>query len=108
MSETELDFDERYRVKGYNGVAWYLISYKKDRVPTRCLATDADGNEYWEDDWSETEEVEDRSLVIAVMVGDDRKFTFDIEDLEILKEDDYCHECGQIGCTSDGRDRSET
>jgi hypothetical protein len=37
------------------------------------------------------------------MVGDDCVHIVPVEDLEILGEDDYCHECGQIGCTGDGR-----
>lgn len=32
------------------------------------------------------------------MVGDDRTFTFDVDDLSPLDDDDYCSECGQIGC----------
>lgn len=43
--------------------------------------------------------------VVAVMVGDDRPFLFDPEDLEALPEGTWCVECGQIGCTVDGRER---
>ena len=44
--------------------------------------------------------------VVAVMVGDDHRFTFDPDDLTPLGETDYCGSCGQIGCTHDGRDRA--
>jgi len=43
--------------------------------------------------------------VVVVMVGDDREHTVDPEDLTRLDDDAYCAECGQIGCTGDGRDR---
>lgn len=43
-----------------------------------------------------------------VMVGDDREHLIDPEDITTLGEDDYCRECGQVGCAADGRDRSES
>ena len=36
--------------------------------------------------------------VEIVMVGDDRVFVYDPEDLTALDEGDYCPSCGQIGC----------
>jgi len=45
-------------------------------------------------------------LVRAVMVGDDREHTFDVDELTQIDDDAYCAECGQVGCTADGRDRS--
>lgn len=32
------------------------------------------------------------------MVGDDREFDVDVDDLSPLADDDYCGSCGQIGC----------
>jgi hypothetical protein len=90
-SEPEsLDFDAHYCVRGYKGIAWYLIGFKSE--PDQ----DTEWTGY---------EVEDRSRVVAVMVGDDRKFTFDVEDVQKIDEDDFCHVCGQIGCRHDGRER---
>ena len=43
------------------------------------------------------------SHVRAVMVGDDRVHEVDKDDLVLLDEDAYCSECGQVGCTADGR-----
>jgi hypothetical protein len=42
--------------------------------------------------------------VKAVMVGDNRVHHEDIEDCTPLKDDEYCSECGQIGC---GHGRTE-
>lgn len=43
--------------------------------------------------------------VTVVMVGDDTRHRMPREDCEFLEEEDYCAECGQIGCTHDGRER---
>ena len=39
------------------------------------------------------------------MIGDDKHFTFDPDELEPLDREDYCGECGQMGCTHDGLER---
>jgi hypothetical protein len=39
------------------------------------------------------------------MVGDDRVFAFEVDELTKLDEADFCHQCGQIGCTHDGWER---
>lgn len=44
-----------------------------------------------------------KGTVVAVAVGDDTRHTFAAEDLTPIPEDAYCSECGQIGCTADGR-----
>jgi hypothetical protein len=105
---TELDFDARYSVIGHGGVAWRLVGYKTERRPSIGIMEDEDGNEVEYECWEDTEEVEDRSQVVAIMVGDDHKWTFDVDDVREIGEDDYCHVCGQIGCGHDGRDRSES
>ena len=83
-TEIQLDFDAHYRVQGYNGIAWSLWGYH---------TTNTYNDET--DDW---EQEVDHSRVTAIMVGDDRKFTFDVEDVSVLSEDEFCHSCGQIGC----------
>ncbi len=35
---------------------------------------------------------------IYIMVGDDRRHHVDLHDVTPLNDDDYCGECGQIGC----------
>lgn len=80
---------EAYAVEGYRGVAWRVYGWE----------TEPDHDT----DWTGIEERTGR--VVAVMVGDDRRFTFEPDELTILPEDEFCHECGQIGCTADGRIR---
>lgn len=84
-SPTSFDFDPAYRVAGYRGIAWYAV-----RHPFEYVLVD--------EDFDEWESVEDPSQVICRMVGDDRDFTFDRDDLTPISDDDYCAGCGQIGC----------
>ena len=82
-----LNAEATYQVDGYSGIAW---SYAGDEV------------EPGEDtEWTGIEEPTGR--VVMVMVGDDRRFTFDPDECHEIAEEDYCAECGQIGCTADGR-----
>ena len=82
--------DDAYTVKGYRGVAWR--AYGWETQPTE--ATEWDG-------------LEARTgKVVCVMVGDDRRFVFDAEEIAPLDDLAYCASCGQVGCTHDGRDRT--
>jgi hypothetical protein len=82
---------DAYTVKGYRGIAWYVLGWEIE--PTED--TEWDG-------------IEERTgKIVAVMVGDDRRFVFDADEITALPREDYCGECGQIGCTHDGLDRSE-
>ncbi len=112
---TELDLSAAYRVDGYGGVAWRIIGYAMhtsepewecfehghslgSTVPSEC-------DETCEDTYSEPEPEPDHDHVRAVMVGDDRVFTFGRDEVTAIDDDSYCAECGQIGCAADGRDR---
>jgi len=99
MVNTELDLDAYYRVEGYNGIAWYLTGYAtKTTEESWEYSGEGDPEDEANYFYNEPEELEDREHVIAVMVGDDRKFTFEVDELTMLDEDDFCHGCGQIGC----------
>lgn len=94
-----LDLDTAYRVEGYRGIAWYLLGHATEWTSEEWIY-DEEGDP--EDETSylycEPEEVEDESRVRAVMIGDDRVFVFDVDDVTPIPEDSYCHGCGQIGC----------
>ena len=36
--------------------------------------------------------------LIVVMIGDDKKHIVDFSELKEITSDNFCHECGQIGC----------
>ena len=112
-----LDFSAHYQVRGYGGIAWYLIRYATewheenwDLVCDVSSHTDVpdhyptyEGGEIQHPEcwfYSEPEETENKERVIAVMVGDDREKEFDVGDLTEIPETAFCRDCGQIGCTS--------
>lgn len=74
------------RVEGYEGIA-----FRVDGLPVRHLP------DY---EWSGIfyQNPEQRT---CHMVGDDAEYVFDIDELIPLDDDDYCSECGQIGCKGD-------
>jgi hypothetical protein len=83
---------EAYCVRGYAGVAFYVLGWE--------IEPDEDT------EWSGCEVRTGR--VLAVMVGDDQRHSLDPDDVTELPREDYCAGCGQIGCTHDGLDRSES
>lgn len=86
-----LGLERAYAVRGHEGVAWHVIGAE--------IEPDADT------DWTGYEVATGR--ITAVMIGDDSVFAFDPADISPIEDDAYCSSCGQIGCTADGRDRSE-
>lgn len=77
---------DAYSVKGYKGIAWYVLGW--ETMP---------------DEDTEWSGFENRTgQVIARMVGDDRDFVFQPEELTPIQREEYCGECGQMGCTADG------
>ena len=97
----DIDFNARYSVDGYKGVAFWLDGYAKEDVAGEDYF-DGEGNYLYSD---ESEEVDNTDYVMAVMVGDNKRHKVDVDDLTKLDDLDYCASCGQIGCTHDGRER---
>ena len=67
-----------YTVDQYPGVACFVLG--------------------WEVLPDEESEMIRTGKVIAVMVGDDHKFSCGRNEIKPLQEGEYCLECGQIGC----------
>jgi hypothetical protein len=103
-----IDFDARYTVTGQSGVAWWLHGWATRDIPESwtldCPAENMPGWDHDHDDscylCNEPEIVPDTDRVRAIMVGDDREFTFDVSDLTVIPDDGYCRDCGQTGCAS--------
>lgn len=74
-----------YRVKGSRGVAWWVLGWE----------TEPDEDT----EWSGMEQRTGR--VVCVMVGDDRHFAFDPDEITPLERKEFCGGCGQIGCSCD-------
>ena len=109
MISTELDMSARYSVAGYVGVAFRLLGWSpEDQYEGDVIVCDDEDCDHalsemcWaEGGWSI---VQSDSIVRAVMIGDDREHLVDVGDLTLIADEDYCHECGQLGCGHDGRD----
>jgi hypothetical protein len=97
---TALDPTTAYQVADYPGIAWRYdgpeTEIREDDRWYDTGETDDDGEPVWYFD--EEPEPTETGRVIMVMIGDDRRFTFDPEDCSPLADDEYCPECGQIGC----------
>jgi hypothetical protein len=77
------DFDAAYRADGWSdGIAW------------RAYAWQTEPDE--DTEWSGYEVPTGR--ILAHMIGDDRPFEFDPDELTALEPGAYCVECGQVGC----------
>ena len=89
MTLEELDRAEKeddghaYRVAGYDGVAWRYAGRE----------TQSDEDTFW------TGIEEETGMAEMVMVGDDRVFSTDPDDVSLLAEEDFCGSCGQVGCS---------
>jgi DMSO/TMAO reductase YedYZ molybdopterin-dependent catalytic subunit len=69
-------------VKGWRGVAWHILGWE----------TEPDSDTEWSG-------VENRTgRLVARMVGDDKHFSFDPQDVTPIEREEYCGACGQIGC----------
>ena len=112
-----LEIGDSVKVRGYGGIAFRFDGHPTVFAESEWIL-DCDKPEEWESDhrehteacgyWSEDEDgSEDTAVYLCHMVGDDRTFRFDVDDLTPLPRDAYCGECGQIGCSHDGYDRSE-
>lgn len=95
-----IDHNSVYRIKGYDGIAWFIVGYDKKFVPDIIEYIDSDGTVYedeshYDGEWQEDTE---SGILLACMLGDDRTFKFDISDFIKLDDDEYCSCCGQVGC----------
>ena len=71
-----------YTVKGYSGIAWHVLGWE----------TEPDEDTEWSGFEVRT------GNIVAVKVGDDRRFTFEEDEITPLAREEYCGSCGQIGC----------
>lgn len=84
-SDSEAFPADAYAVQGYKGVAFYVLGWEMEP-----------------DEDTEWTGMEVRTgKVVAVMVGDDHRFTFDPNEIAPLERSAYCGSCGQIGCGCD-------
>jgi hypothetical protein len=81
---------DAYIVKGWRGIAFYVLGWE----------TEPDEDTEWSGCENRT------GNVLVVMVGDDKRWSVEPDDITPIPREDYCGECGQVGCSHDGLDRS--
>lgn len=79
--EEATEYDGGYRVAGWPGIAFEVVGWQ----------TEPNEDMVW------TGQQERTGELVVCMVGDDRLHLVSPEDVTPIG-DDYCHECGQIGC----------
>lgn len=90
----------RFTVTGGARVAYWFEDAQIEHVEVEYEDyVDEEGNQCYGYDLEERA----TGMVYMVMVGDDYRHLLDPADVEIAP--DYCHVCGQIGCTHDGMER---
>ena len=83
---------DAYSIKEHGGIAWHVLGWQ----------TEPDEDTEWSG-------MENRTgRIVAVMVGDDAHWLFDPEEVTPMERDEYCGECGQVGCCGDAYPREET
>ena len=80
---------DAYTVTRFAGVAFHVLGWE----------TEPDDDTEWSGYENRT------GKVIAVMIGDDHMYAFYPDDVTPMAREDYCGQCGQVGCTHDGYDR---
>ena len=88
VDEKEFDADG-YKIDGYKGIAWNVLGWE----------TTEDSDTEW------TGMLVRTGNVVACMIGDDRYFVFDRNEVNSIEREEFCGECGQIGCQHDGIER---
>ena len=77
------------QIDEHPGVAWYVLGWQ----------TEPDKDTEWTGLESRT------GRLVCMMVGDDEHHAIDPDAVRPLAREDYCGDCGQIGCGHDGLDR---
>lgn len=88
---------EAYSVDGYRGIAWYVRGWEIEERESDYFDPETD-------EYVCTDLIEERTgRIVATMVGDNRRFAFDPDEIHPLKRTAYCGTCGQIGCGHDSQ-----
>jgi hypothetical protein len=66
--------------------------------PDICYAVDPETGEEMAEEFDGEWVDGDGSRLRLVMVGDDREFEADADECTLISADDFCSDCGQVGC----------
>lgn len=83
------------------GVAFYIVREETETVyPEPWLVEDGDPDNAFDYVYPEEDDCTEipTGNYVVTMVGDDREFIAESDDLTPLDEEEFCAGCGQIGC----------
>ncbi len=90
------------------GVAWWVRGWETEQIEDWSFweaVADEDGEDAVPDD-AEPDWLTCRTgMLVCTMVGDDALFLIDPDDVQQIAREDYCGQCGQLGCHHDGLSR---
>lgn len=84
-----INIGDAVRVRGHRGVAFTFLGFKKVFHSHGGEPDEAVEGGYWDTDFD---------TACVQMVGDDRVFEVDFDAMTALATEDFCADCGQIGC----------
>lgn len=123
--ETTPEYAGAYTVSSYGGVAWHVLGWETEPVTEfycqdcgRIQIEREHGGGYTlepgskdcdhENMFPNEEPIYERTgNLVCIMIGDDRHYTFEPEDLVEIAGQDYCGSCGQVGCPWSGATHGE-
>lgn len=99
---SEFQLGTRVKCESLPGVACYVSSWDREFEPEMYWLPDPKNEEdgMWVSDETEGEWIQNpqSNWVYVTMVGDDREHYVEFHDLTVIDEDEYCSQCGQMGC----------
>ncbi len=93
----EVDFGMYVSHESYRGIAFWVDDWARslEEQYVEYIESDDSGEVFF--GWEEVEVISN-SVVECYMVGDDKMYKFDIDELTAVNVNDFCYSCGQIGC----------
>jgi len=81
------------------GIALAIVGRETEEETEFVISCDDENCDHAED-WCYEEQTSIifSGRLIAIMVGDDKRFLVDFQDLTEIDEEEFCYGCGQIGC----------
>jgi len=102
VMEMEIYDMDSFKGKTYSdgrGIALAIVGRDTEEETEFLVYCDElDCGHYYDYCFEETTSIVFTGKLIAVMIGDDRKFLVDFQDLTEIDEEEFCYGCGQIGC----------
>lgn len=103
-SPSEFQLGVNVQCESLPDVACYIKRWDQQYDPTYIYVGDDDFDTDPDAEWELTGDGEwfenpQSDQVFVVMIGDDKEYLVDFESLQLIDDDEFCSQCGQIGCS---------